>query len=132
MRYIEKIGKVILILYLVGCVLTLVVLVAIISQDSHESPWPTDGVWYCDELEMQLSFDSGGECTAIIDDEITNCKWSSNLGSNIIRVYIVRPNGKVCVGDNPIFEGTFISIKDDELTLRDRETKEKYIFIKIG
>ena len=100
--------------------------------DTNIEPWtPNEGVWYCDELKIQLSFTLDEETYAIINGEKVICVWGNNTGSSYFSV-IVQENGVegYQIGES-FFLGKYKTLTDSELVLEDRESGILYSFVRV-
>ena len=99
-----------------------------------ESVFPENGVWYCQELEVHLSFAPWGKfsetSTILVEGEELVCICRYDLGSSDL--YLVcrdRRNSKLEYGDI-IYWWTYVELNDNELVLKDHYTKAQYTFIR--
>lgn len=129
MKWLKAIGKVILIAGLIGYILVLVVLFVAMT---HYTQWmPTDGVWYCKELQIQIPFENSEECFAIIDDKKVTCTWGNNRGSKVISVLCQETNMDGIALGEAVFVGEYVYLDENCLILRERSTGIEYTFEKI-
>ena len=100
--------------------------------DTNIEPWtPNEGVWYCDELKIQLSFTLDEETYAIINGEKVICVWGNNPGTSYLSVH-VQENGleDYALGET-IFFGKCSELIDTELIIIDNDTGIPYSFIRM-
>ena len=93
---------------------------------------PTEDQWYCDDLQLILSF-GVPEKTYIIHKETNqkvSCYWGSDLGSGILYVACNEENAPWELGEG-VFLGKYVSQTDTELVLRDYDTGIEYTFRRI-
>ena len=135
-----------------AALLLLLVLAIGLSGCEWEQRIPTDGVWYCEELQAQFTVyerpgyvdpdwrpvaDEQGnyvdenESYVIIDGDRIAASWGNDRGS--IRVVILcneerNPN---CYLGEVIYAFNFVSLSDTEYVLEDDDGK-RYTFIRIG
>ena len=88
--------------------------------------YPEGGTWYCEELQISINFDYDGTSKAIIDGEEIACRALYFDASELITVNRVYDD----IAYEAVFAGLFVSLKDNELILCDRDTKVEYVFIK--
>ena len=62
-----------------------------LSSCGYTEWFPTEGAWYCDELQMQLGFDSSCENFFVKDGEKVQCAWGSDRGSRTLGISVVEP-----------------------------------------
>ena len=89
---------------------------------------PESGVWYCDELQLQLSFDSESPCFVMQDGVRVDCTWFNNRGSKYITVcYLTKDYDYIT-----ILDGKYVDLTDDRYIVENMDTGIQYIFCKIG
>ena len=115
------------------CALFLCLLVLLTGCADYEiTLWrPDSGVWYCDELEMQLSFDKSVPCYIVQDETRIECEWSNDRGSLYIAVRYLW-NGQQKYGDATVFYGKYIDLTDDTYVLEEIDTGIQYTFYRIS
>lgn len=92
---------------------------------------PAEGVWYCNELDMQLAFSDSDDSYIVIDGEKVICAVRNNRGSQVFSLLIQEndvPNYKL--GD-VVFTGKYVSLTDEAFTVKDRNSGIQYVFIKM-
>ena len=90
---------------------------------------PQSGVWYCEELQIQLSYEDD-EVTYITENGkqiIGTCE--TDRGSKWIGVLCRTDEVGYYVGDQ-LFLAKIISLNDDTLVLYHEDTNQKYIFLR--
>lgn len=121
MKYVKLILSVIVILQIAmlfaGCV-----------PDQYE---PEEGIWYCDELQIQLSYESYAQCYIIEDDEKILCACGSDRGVKYIHVTCLERNHPQYKLGDVIFFAEVISLNDTELLVYDEQTEQQYVFLRI-
>lgn len=90
--------------------------------------YPEGGTWYCEDLQIYINFDYEGTSKAIIDGEEIACRAVYLDASELITIN--RVYNDVAYQNQTVFAGLFVSLKDKELILCDRDTKVEYVFIK--
>ena len=91
---------------------------------------PEEGVWYCDDLEIQLSYSEGNETYAIIDGRKVQCGWINYRGAIDFSVLVQERNvPNYGVGDS-IFWGKYISLTETEFVVEDCNSGERYVFVR--
>lgn len=91
---------------------------------------PEEGIWYCEELDMQLSFSSSDDSYIVIDGEKVICSVRNNRGSKTFSLLIQEsgvPNYKL--GD-AVFRGEHVSLTEEAFTVKDRDSRKQYVFIR--
>ena len=92
---------------------------------------PEEGIWYCEELDMQLAFSDSDDSYIVIDGEKVICAVRNNRGSKDFLVLIlesVAPNYDK-FGD-VVFSGKYVSLTEEAFTVKDRESGMQYVFIR--
>ena len=92
----------------------------------YQRIYPEGGTWYCEELQISINFDYDGTSKAIIDGEEIACRALYFDASELITVNRVYDD----IAYEAVFAGLFVSLKDNELILCDRDTKVEYVFVK--
>lgn len=89
---------------------------------------PVEGVWYCDDLQIQISYDREYETYAIVNGAKVICVAENDAGS-ISTSVICQELGheKYDLGD-AIFWGEYVELTDSVFILKDVHTKELYTF----
>ena len=67
-------------IYLICC---LIMLLPACNTSNHV---PIDGMWYCEELKLQLSFENVYDSFLIVDGKKIPCSYSNEHGTGIIDV----------------------------------------------
>ena len=91
---------------------------------------PEDGIWYCEELDMQLSFSISDDSYIVIDGEKVICSVRNNRGSETFSLLIQEsgvPNYKL--GD-AVFHGEHVSLTEEAFTVKDLDSGKQYVFIR--
>lgn len=129
MKYASNIGKLFFTLAIVVCVIATSFIFIGMTQDTQ---WmPTEGVWYCDELEISLSFDENTMSFATIDGQKVKCVVDDMPGSDVVSVLCQENNiAHISLGES-IFTGEYVSLKDNQLVLREYHTENIYTFLKV-
>lgn len=118
--------------WLVGSFLVIILLFVclflIIAFLSVPVQWfPTEGVWYCEENGMLLSFDDDVDSYVTIDGKPVECIISIERGSNMIFLEIKDEDSGFF--EVPIFEGEQVALSPSILVIRGGDGTE-YTFIK--
>ena len=109
-----------------GCKLIIYLLcVAFLLTGCKTTLWrPESGVWYCEELQMQLSFDSEVPCFVTQNGTEVNCTWFNNSGSVYITVcYLTKDYDYIT-----ILDGKYVDLTDDSYIVEDMDTGIQYTF----
>lgn len=130
---------------ILGTMLILAVIVGfalyIYSHNHPKEYFPSEGVWYCEELQIQLSFNEPTgtfpfeepyDCYFMVDGIKTASQWRVDKGSNIIAVTCQDLDCKDCELGESVFTGVFVSSDQNTLCLREYEGTAEYTFERIG
>ena len=98
------------------------------TPDQYE---PENGVWYCDELQIQLSYDVGKECYAIINGEKIKAACGSDRGVSRLCVSIQQEDHPEYNMGETFFEAEIINLNEHEFVVYDEQTQREYIFYRI-
>ena len=99
---------------------------------SEPTIWrPESGVWYCEELQIRLSFETGIPSYVIIDGEKIGCSWQNNIGSQHTWLACTSDNKDYRVGDE-LFCCKFVELTEDQYIVKACDTGVQYTFLKIG
>ena len=91
--------------------------------------YPEDGIWYCDELQLSLNFGFNQISIANIDGEEIKCE-ANHMGDSL-NITVVRLYDESTPENRVLFPGEYVSLKDNKLVLRHRDTKVEYTFVRI-
>lgn len=93
---------------------------------------PEDGVWYCKELLLQLSYEPGSTCFVVEDGQAIVCACGSDRGSKWIYVFCQdAEQSKYHMGEL-LFSMQIVSLNDTELVVVEENANHEYVFRRIG
>ncbi len=129
MKYVSNICKLFFTLVIVAYVIATVI---IFIGMTHYTQWmPTEGVWYCDELEISLSFDENIMSFAIIDGQKVMCVAGNDRGSTLVSLSCQDRNiSSISLGED-VFVGEYVDLEDNQLVLREYHTENIYTFVRV-
>lgn len=123
--------KLLLIPVIILCLLVIVAIVLIgITIYNHNNPtvsYPTEGIWFCEELGIQINFDGYNDNFIKIGDEYYVCWFDTNRGSSLM---FIRSQD-VDLGENlgeSLFTGEHVRSDDHSFSVRDTKTSRVYTF----
>ncbi len=93
---------------------------------------PGSGQWWCEELQLMLSFDKGTCGYYIENGQKIPCHWSGEFKTNDIYVRHFEEEGEPYLdygSGSVIFSGYSIKCEDGRMTVREHDTRVKYIFV---
>lgn len=96
------------------------ILILLTGCTTHSKKVPKEGIWYCNELQIWIDFDTGTNTFAEIDDIKATCTILNDRGSSHISVCYQDQN-KIPgykMGD-AVFEGKCRSLSDNDLYIED-------------
>lgn len=98
---------------------------------------PSEGVWYCEELDFEVDFDCDGEKIVTDDDGIPYI-FSCHSKSRTVGVYTIadsfaiEENGEIRYWyeyGELVYEFTYVSLKGNRYTIQDNDGN-KYVFVR--
>jgi len=95
--------------------------------------FPTSGIWYCEQLQMQLAFDNSkfDYNVFIINNILYACMPSYDPGmSTISIVYKDDDRADYSLGDI-IFHGAYVKSNETSFTLRELYGDREFVFIRV-
>lgn len=127
MKYIKRIfiGIAIVLHLLISAYVVFV----FVAEPTYKVWRPEDGVWYCEELQMQLSFEKGQKSYVVLDGRVIPCACENNRGSKDVLVFCQVNGSEYVIGDL-IFSGRYVDLSDDTFVLKDRKTQQIYTFVR--
>lgn len=114
------------IFYLLICVILLLFLTGCYTD------WmPQEGDWFCEELQIQISFDDG-ESYFVYDGEKIQCDCINDRGSKSFFVI----SQAFDIDDLPVgtelFSAEYVELTDSIFTVKEESTGIEYIFVKVN
>lgn len=92
---------------------------------------PEEGVWVCDELQIQLDYDSGKESFIIGNGVKIHCGHGSDRGVKRVLLYSQDfTNSDYELGEI-IFAADITKLTEAMMTVYDPQTEKEYIFVRI-
>lgn len=96
-----------------------------------DSPMPDEGVWYCEQHQIQLSFDDDCKSYVIIDGQVVDCVSSNDRGSKFLRLLCVETENEGYDYGEEMFCAHLVKVNYKELVLK-TEDEVKFIFKRVG
>lgn len=107
------------------CLLLLITLVGCFSR------WtPPEGNWYCEELQIQVSF-SGGDCFYMLNGKKIPCDCINNRGSYSFFVISQAFDVEAIPLGTELFSAVYMEFTDSQMIATEEHTKAEYIFVKV-
>lgn len=116
--------------FLAGICLSFAFLFFLVGCDPIEF-YPDEGEWYCEELQMQLSFDSEGECFYIYKNEVIECGCGSDKGSTWLSVGCQDKDSQYFILGEEVFGAEFVSLEQDVLVVYSETGGRNYTFYRV-
>ena len=89
---------------------------------------PEEGIWFCEELQMQMDFNKGGNTYAIVEGQKITCTVSNDRGSTHVRIICQEPSHDTYTLDHVFFAGIYLDLTDSQFVLKEVKTKNIYVF----
>ena len=114
---------------LLSFILELLVLMGCVATPT----WvPEVGVWYCEELQMQLSFEDDIDSYAVIGDKKVICGCGADRGSTEIIVDCQESNVPDYDLGEIIFWGSYVELNETTYTVKEHYSGTIYVFERIN
>lgn len=130
---IKKISKILL--YVITSLVAIYIcfwIIGLFQLDTNIENWtPDGGIWYCDDLGIQLSFSANEETYAIINGKKVICAWGNNKGTSYLSIHIQESGLDEYQLGESIFFGQCVDLTDTEFILKEYETGVQYSFVKV-
>lgn len=116
--------------WIVSFLLT-VIIVGLIATCKPAEFFPSEGKWYCKELEMQLDFSDTDGSFIIRNEQIITCAYLIDPGSPWLFVAYQENIPPYYLGEQ-ILSARFISLSDSEFIVYDECAQQQYTFFCVG
>ena len=103
-----------------------------VNLSAFIAPHQNEYDWYCEELQMQITFVEGYECYAIVDGTKLPCQACCDKGSMsfYVSVFTLEPDDSIPLGKD-VFEGKRIELTETEFTVLDLNTDKEVVFVRV-
>jgi hypothetical protein len=91
---------------------------------------PREGDWYCEELQIQISF-SGGECFWMSNGEVISCDCINDRGSKSFFIITQVFDSEELPLGSEVFCAEHVKLTDDEFIVREIDSGKVYTFVKV-
>lgn len=125
----KRLGFAVLITFLlVTGIFTFLIFSGILPAPRYE---PEDGIWYCAELQIQLSYEQDVEGFIVKNGEkiLTTC--GSDQGVKKVFVLCSQEKHPDYPWGELMFSAEIISLDEESLVVYDEQTDKSYIFMRI-
>ena len=99
---------------------------------STQEYYPSTGIWYCKELQLQLSFDESEQSFIVINEEKILCDHYSERNSRTRYVDCMESESSLYELGQTILCVDSMYINQNEFVVRECENKIDYTFTLIG
>lgn len=93
--------------------------------------FPQDGIWYCEELQLQISFSDDDETFTYADGEKVYCSCDYDRGSAWLGLHCRNYYSKSYQVGDVVFDGEYVSLDEQTLVIYDQETDQNYTFLRL-
>lgn len=123
----------VLLVAVIGYVLFQVVGIAIYMLVDTEDVVPREGVWYCEDLQLQFSFEKDQETYMIIDGEKHDCYCVDNSIRTELLDVVSKEKEKEFKNyhDTLAFRGTLYELKENSMIILQWKTEKPYTFVRV-
>lgn len=92
---------------------------------------PDDGVWYCDALQIEISFDDGSASAVVSGKKMHGVCQRDDEKNRITLICREEVHPDFRPGD-VLFTARFIRLDENKLVVLDEKIEKEYTFLKIG
>ncbi len=114
-----------------GCLALLLIFSFLLILFSKRTQlFPQEGIWYCEDLGIQITFDDSGQAFAMVNGEKISCACGIVRGSKDIHIISQQPDHPLFPLGEFIFSGEQVKLHDDQLVVQD-DHGNQYTFTRI-
>ena len=127
-----KLAKILIYSVMIGFILYLVINLAmcVLVGSTKVEYIPEKDVWFCEELQLQLSFEEGYDCYYVCNGTKIGCTWENDPGSRAITVLCQNDDSDTYSVGGVIFCGNCIELTEDQLIIEEMESGVCYVFLR--
>ena len=92
---------------------------------------PPDGVWYCEELEMQLSFEPDAKGYAMVNGVKVACSVGNDPGTKYFWVTCTESVLDMSPG-HVLWEAEYVDRSESAFVVKEQNTGRIYTFVKLS
>ena len=129
MKFVKTLAKIVF-GGLISYVCLNLIIIFIFTHPTPSVVRPDEGIWYCEELKIQLSFEDDSSYT-VVNGRSISCTWGNDRGSDVIMVLCQEPNIEEYRLGDTVFWGHYVHLTDDEYIVSDGTTSVEYTFERI-
>ena len=109
-------------------IIQLLILCAGCTPDQYE---PEDGVWFCEVLQMQLSYEKDVQSFFVENGDKIICACGSDKGVPYLFVSVQEAHHPIYALGEEIFCAKIISVSETEFVVYDERNECQYVFLPI-
>lgn len=93
---------------------------------------PQEGIWYCEELKLQINFEQKTQSNAyiLVDGEKILCQGGNDRGSPYLYVVCAETRYAADYPNGIVFSGEVISHNDEAFIAQELDTGAEYTFFR--
>ena len=95
----------------------------------NDEYFPKEGAWYCDELQMQISFDKNNESFYFIDNTKIPISAHIDRDVNILMISCGQPDCTYCEYRSFVATLKFVELSETQLVLEDCSAIPEVVYI---
>ena len=115
---------------IISTLLLCVILSGCMALTGYKEYYPQEGVWFCEELQIQLSFEDSANCCILVDGIPLYCGWQIDRGSTVIVFEVQDHHPDFSLGDN-VFVGEYITHDENILHIQEYKGTTIYKFVRM-
>ena len=100
------------------------------SSRNRNRKYPTEGVWYCKEHQIQISYEPPEyECYVTVDGEQVKCEGARKKGKSKLILRCAETDSPHFDYKEKVFVGDMVSSNDEKFILRG-DDGTRYVFVR--
>lgn len=111
--------------------LIIVICISFVGCPKPVEYMPPDGVWYCEELEIQLSFEPNAESYAMVNGVKVACSVGNDPGTKSFWVTCIESVLDMSPG-YVLWEAEYVHRDEYEFVVKEQHTGRIYTFTKLS
>ena len=124
----HKLDYLFLTIVLIAILVLLVLVMGIVFPVQYE---PEEGNWFCEALQIQLSYEQDGESFVIEDGKKIICGCGSDRGVKAVYLSCQEVNHPEYDLGEVLFVAEIIKCNDSILLVREEKTQQEYTFFRM-
>lgn len=102
--------------------------IIVYNQKNPKVSYPTEGIWFCEELDMQINFDGINDNFAKIGDEYYACLFFANRGASAMSIICQDTDMEGYELGQSVFSGEYVSGDSQSFSVRSKSDSRVYTF----